>query len=222
MPFTRTIDLFIDVARPGGQTCLLNGAQSSAVTEAPRWMQGDEFAIRLFFRDVSAGIYTASTAVTLDAGAEIVLAAKEDVDAEDLLFNATGFTAATDATLGAYYGATLSLNTTELQDALAAAADTLDALVDVEVQNADNTSRVTFRFAVKITQQVYANEADPTPGTPAYPAASTLMLKEPSGGNYRFKNGQFQIYNPTTAKFHALFPYGAEGAVAIAFGPGET
>jgi hypothetical protein len=222
MSFARTLDLFIDADRPGGQPCLLDGLQGALRAVAPTLMQGDDFDLRLFFRRAASGLYAETTELLLDAGAEIILAAKADPDEEALLFSASGFTAGEDDALGAFYRARLSLATEALDEALAeAGADGLDVLVDVEVQDAGNERRLTFRFTATVGQQVYAGEADPAPAEPQYPAPSALMLKNPPGGNYRFKDGNIQLWNPVTEKWHTFFPHGPEGSVVSAWGEGE-
>lgn len=219
--FSRTLDLFIDTAKPGGLACLLEGAQGAARQTALSLVQGDDFTVRLFFRTVPDGIYTASTAVELDAGAELVMAGKADLEETTLLFSATGFTADEDEDLGAFYSARLNLNTSELEEALDGEEDALTVYVDVEVQNADNSRRLTYRFTLTVEQQVYDGEADPTPGTPDYPSPSAVMVKNPVGGSYRFHAGNLQFWNADTAKWHTWFPSGAEGAVVGNWGAGE-
>lgn len=218
MTFARVFDLYIDTAAAGGPNPLLQATNGSPLTIPVSWVQADCFTLRLHFRSLN-GFGVTTTAVALAAGDEIVLAAKAAVADSTLLFNAMGFTEVTGGG-DTYYQATLDLNTTELDTALT--GSTLTALVDVEVQNADNTARLTFRFSVTIVAQAYDDEADPTPGTPTYPAPSAVMVKNPSGGSYRYHEGNFQIYNATTTKWYTLFVTGTAGAEQLTIGEGET
>lgn len=223
MPFARTFDLFIDVAKTGGKPCLLIRKSGATDPETPSLMQGDVLTLRLFFREVLSGEFADSTATTIATGDVITLAAKKDVDQTDLLFSASSFTAGTDTTYGAYYAATLDLTTAELEAALDAAEDTLTVPVDIEVQNAANTRRSTFRFTVDVVQQVYAGETDPAPAEPSYPAPAAIMLKNPTGANYRVSaGGNFQLWNPTQSKWHTIWITGAAGAEQVTLGAGES
>lgn len=42
-----------------------------------------------------------------------------------------------------------------------------------------------------------------------------------TGDGFRFKDGNFQLWNYTTEKYHTLFLTGAEDAVQLNFGEGE-
>ena len=215
--FERVYSLYLDKDAPGGLSCLLAGTSGAVRTQAVQWMQADAFTIRLYFRE-RAGL-SATTSVELGSGDEIVLAGKASLAATDLLFSVTSWTKVTSGS-EVYYQGTLDLNTTELETAMTSTSVT--ALVDVEVQNADNTRRLSYRFSATVAKQVYDGESDPTPGTPTYPSPSALMVKNPEGGSYRFKDGNLQFWNPTTEKYHTLFPFGPEGSVTSEWGAGET
>lgn len=219
MTWTRRIDYYLDVTKTGGANPLLDGTSSSPLSGTQELMQGDRLPVRLWFRR-PAGQGALSTGESLEAGFTIRLAGKEDVDDTSLLFLSTAFTEGTEGS-DKYYEAELNLATTEIADALEE-KDELTALVDIEVRNAGNTSRATFRLEVLVNQQVYTGEeSEPTPATPIYPAPEDLMLAEPEGGSWRVKDGNFQLWNPTTEKYHTFFPTGPEGALTTSWGAGE-
>lgn len=219
MTFARVFDLYVDVAAAGGPNPLLQGLNGSPLTALISWVQGDCFTLRIHFRLVAAGFGAATTAIAVDDGDEIVLAAKVNASDAALVFSASGFEKVVSGS-DIYYQASLDLNTVELAAALTGAS--LVVLVDLELQNNDNTRRLTFRFATTIIAQAYDGEGDPTPAAPAYPSPAALVTKEPTGANYRFKDGQFQLWNPVTGMFHAPFPNGPEGAVTTAWGAGVS
>lgn len=43
----------------------------------------------------------------------------------------------------------------------------------------------------------------------------------PTNGSYRLKGYIFELWNPTTSKWHAIYPFGPDGAVHTAWGAGE-
>ncbi len=217
MAFERTYKLYIDVAQAGGPNCLLNGTAGAPRTQDVQWMESDAFALRLYFRELNG--LAATTSVALGTGDEIILAAKATPASATLLFSALTWTKVTSGS-ETYYEALLDLDTTELNAAVT--TSNLTVVVDVQVQNSDNSRRLTFRFSAVITPQVYGGESDPTPATPTYPSPSAIMVKNPSGGSYRFKDGNLQFYNQTTTKWHTFFPYGPEGSVTSEWGAGEV
>jgi len=60
--------------------------------------------------------------------------------------------------------------------ALSGTSTSLAVKCDIELQNADNTQRLTYQFDGSVLRQVYDGEADPTPGTPSYPLPAMLLL----------------------------------------------
>lgn len=168
--------LYIDIDKPGGLSCLLDGKTSSQLQTEPMLVQGDCFTLKLFFRRRGV-LGAASTPITLAAGSEIVLAGKhiDDLGAVTLLFNATSF-AETGSGDDLHYEATLDLNTVEL-DAKVGTNKDISVRIDVEVEDAGNDMRATYQFDATVRHQVYDGEADPTPGTPAYPHPDLLYTK---------------------------------------------
>lgn len=176
MSWDRVRDLYIDIRTAGGLATLLKEKTSNAAALPLVFVQGDKFTLRLFFRtpDESAGT---SAVVQLPAGFVVAIGAKPAamMGLSTLLFFEDTFAEAGSGD-DIYYGATLDLNTTELAAALLA-SNSVDVTIDVEVQNSDNSERMTFQFGATIYRQSYSNEADPTPGTPTYPTPSTLLVK---------------------------------------------
>lgn len=173
--FNLDANLYIDVDAPGGLPCLLSGKNSSGITTAPTYIFADCFPLNLYFRTRN-GVGTASTAVGL-ASLNIVVGAKllSNLSATSLLFSASDFVAVgTDDDL--HYQAVLDLDKTELATALGSNKN-ITARVNVEVENADNSRRLTYQFDVVIQAQAYGGESSPTPGTPIYPVPSLLVTK---------------------------------------------
>lgn len=161
--------LFIDVDRPGGQPCLLEGKTSAALAGDPLLAQGDTFNLKLYFRRRGvAG--AASTAVELAPGG-IVFAGKhvDSLGEETVLFSASAFTVeGTGDDLR--YACGLNLNTTELH-AKIGTAKTLPVRIDVEVQDEVNGKRLTFQFDATVRHQVYEDEPPAEPALTYYTAA---------------------------------------------------
>lgn len=157
----------------------------------------DCFTLKLFFIDRA----TAEAIVPLPAGFQIVLAGKLSVGgviSGSVLFSAMPFTEFdVDGDKG--YSATLDLNTSELATEMDGEAS-IDVQIDVEIQNADNSRRITLSFVAKIKPQSYAGEGSPTPAEPLYPAPSVLLttanIELPAGKKLVFSvDGTFALEN---------------------------
>ena len=182
MPWDRTVSLYIDIDSYGsGRQPMLDTLTSALLQDTPTWIQSDKFTLRLYFRRRASTVGAASTSVQLSSGSQIVLAAKKQqaLGLTTLLFNAMDFTETLDGS-DYYYSAEVDLHTTELAAALGSDS-AITAVVDVEVENSDNTLRQTFQFSVLVKHQAYSGEADPTPGTPVYPAPAFLLLRSAIG-----------------------------------------
>ncbi|WP_448579277.1 hypothetical protein [Thermosphaera sp.] len=167
--------LYIDADRPGGRSCLLEGKTSAPLGDTPRVVQADAFVLKLYFRKrMSAGSPSTPAPVSPSA---IILAAKraDDLSATTLLFSAADFSPAGEGD-DRHYEAILNLHTPEM-DAAFGTDKTMLARVDIELQNADNTRRLTYQFDLTVVRQVYGGEATPTPGTPPYPHPSLIITK---------------------------------------------
>lgn len=162
-------------------------------------MSGDVCKLRLYFRKRGATTETDSTEETLPAGSTIVFAGKNAADlTSDLLFSASSFSEVTGLSSSKCYESTLNLNTIPISEAMSAldkTATKLTALVDIEVQNAGNTSKVTYRVTLDIYRQVYAGETAPSVVVP--PAA---IIESPSGYRWQLAvtdDGQLQMTRVT-------------------------
>ncbi len=186
MTWDRTISIYFDLDRPGGQVCVLNGTQASYRNERHGFMQGDVFKLRVYPRILANGIGAETTSVELGSGSKVVFSAKASPASATTLFGIEELAAPETPASPFYYEGTLNLNTSELADALGSLAS-LDVVADLEVQNADNTERLSFRIPLRIHAQVYDNEIPPVPpgseleiiGGVAY--FETIMLKSDSG-----------------------------------------
>jgi hypothetical protein len=176
--WTKRIALYIDVDSAGSSP-LLSGKSSSRLSSKPVFIQGDTVRLELWFRSLSTSPLNASTVVEIPAGSALAVAAKEstDLDAKTVLFSASGFAQDGSGDDLCYYAA-LNLNTQEI-DALfdEETGSLLDIKVDVELQNADNSDRLTFQFDASLKQQVYDGEPATTPGTPPYYNAAEVEAR---------------------------------------------
>jgi hypothetical protein len=207
------LNLYLDVDKPGGAACLLAGTGSQAKQGNQGLIAGDTLTLRLYFRQV-AGLGSASTAVDLDTGSAIVLAGKAVLTEADALFSASSFTF--NGT-GHYYEATLDLNTTGL-DTLLATATSATVYCDVEVQNATNTKRITYRFTATVYKEAYTGSEGTTSGNPPYPAPENVAVKNPTGNMHREKDGKWQLKDVAAGDWHDFW---LENGV-LQFGPGEA
>jgi hypothetical protein len=168
MSWDRTLLQYIDITRTGGEPCLLEGKFSSDRRAVPAFIEGDDFPLKLLFRQ-RATDGGASTPITLEAGSHIIYAGKArgGQDATVPLFATTSFTVdGTSDDLG--YLGIVDLNTTELHTALYGKAS-IDVEIDVEVQNADNTQRISFRITATVKRESYKDGDLPTPVYPSFP-----------------------------------------------------
>ena len=182
MSFTRTYDLYINLAA-GTSGPLLASTASLSASAKPTWNQNDTFLLRLWFLTPAATTNTAPTLTALDDGAVIVLGARPATDLEDggLLFSATDFTEGGTAD-APFYSAELNLNTAALATALTG-QKSLAVQVDLQIQNADNTERLTVpQFAATILRDVIrGDEGVPVSGDPVYPVPAAIELVSHKG-----------------------------------------
>lgn len=181
--FARVISLYVDVTKPGGLQPLLSGKSSTEIASSPSFVLGDKFTLALYFREPSSGITTASTAIEISGAIALGAKATADLDATALLFSASSFSAAGESD-DLRYEAALNLNTAELAAAMEG-ADTLDVTIDIEVQNAGNSERLTFQFAAQIKRQALTGtEAGPT----SLPSLFEAFTDEAGLHCFRLKN----------------------------------
>lgn len=173
---TRELNLHIDYDRPGGLSCLLDGKKSSSFPGTLSLIQADKFKLNLFFRRRGTSTGEDSSAITL-AGTSIKLGAKKtkNMQAAGNLFNIQNFVeAGEDDDL--HYEGTLDLNTGNLITAMGDETS-IAVSIDVELQSAGNTERISYRINCVVIRQAYAGEGDPDPGTPIYPAPEDIVTK---------------------------------------------
>jgi hypothetical protein len=170
----KKLALYIDVDSAGkGGTPLLDGKASSRAPSLPVFVQGDKVPLELYFRTVATSALNASAAVEIPAGTAIVLDGKlpsKLADADSLsLFSSSAFAVA-GADDDLCYQTTLDLTDDKIEAAFVAAptVTSLTVRVDVELQNADNSDRLTFQFDITLKRQVYKGEPVTTGGAPSY------------------------------------------------------
>ena len=181
MPANMILNWYIDVNNPGGSNALLDGEGSATLSQSVRVLQADCFVLRCYFRAKSAAIGGASTTSMPPAGSVIMLAGRLPTDsgAGAALFEAGPFTIDSGGT-PAYYQAMLDLSTNEIVAAFQSAGSsvaTLNVNVDIEVQNSDNSQRLSYRVPVILCRQAYVG----TTPAPAAASATVLHLRSPTG-----------------------------------------
>lgn len=180
-------NLFIDGMRPGGADAALDGTTSTSLSSPVSFVAGDVLTLKVWFRERATDGGT-STAMTIPSGSVIVVGGKLASSAGELLFSATSFSADGDG-----YIATLDLNTTPISTALSSIdhGRYLDIYVDIEVQNAGNTARATYRVNGRLYKQVYAGETSPSSVVPPTP-----ILLSPDGSRWEIaasNDGEIQL-----------------------------
>lgn len=179
----RVVPIYIDGDRAGGMECALDGKTSSLVAIRPAMMAGDVLTLDIYFRRRAAN-GTASAALELPSGSVIAVAGKASnaMNVTDLLFLGGSFTLTGTGTDDARYSGTVDLNTSNIAAAMAAlsASDKfISVQMDIEVQNSDDTGRMTFRTEVYLYRQVYNESEAPSVIT------SHTTLTDPDGGLWR-------------------------------------
>jgi hypothetical protein len=179
MSWERPFDLFLDVRKPGAASSLLiRQSNSFAESSTPiRWIEGDCFPLRIHLLDPETQTFTEiESPVAILAGK-----ASAAMDDGSTLFSAQDFSAVVPGEGMHAIEAVLDLNTEGLISAISASTISgspkfVLAQVDLELQNADNTRRQTYRFPVEVQRQAYKDsDLDPTPGPPTYPPPSAIV-----------------------------------------------
>lgn len=197
-------DIYLDRDKPGGQPCVLQGTSSSFAQTNHQLIQGDKLRLRVHFRTVG-GFGVASTSVTLDAGDVPVLAGKLTTapEAASALFQCSSFVQGA-AGSNNYYEGVLDLNTAELNTALTSALY-VDCSVDIEIQNAANTERLSYRLTVRVHKQALIGTEGTTSGNPPYPASSVVAVTSPTGGMQKEINGVWRTKDIVTGLWHLIY-----------------
>lgn len=163
----RVLDIYLDVAAPGGANCLLDSSTaasgiSAAGSVSPSLMQGDRFELRLHFRrkDAATGIYSDQP---WPAGTGIAIGGKKQgaLATGAALLSAGTFVKTVDGD-AIFYAAIVDLTAAAVATALGT-DEYLTLLVDVEVQDSGNSERLTYRFAATLNRQAMATGDDAVP-----------------------------------------------------------
>lgn len=170
----RAVKLYINSDLPGGRNALLDGTTSNEIKQAPSFMQGDRFALRLYFRTPVFG--AASTATDLESDYSLVLSGKLNgtLKTSQELFRVSDWVKGSD-----YYEGTLDLATAALDAAMAASdGDEIDVAMDIEYRDTINSERQTYRANVVVFRQVYSGGIAPS-------SLSTSYLQSPDGSTWQ-------------------------------------
>jgi hypothetical protein len=155
----RSYPLSIDVDKPGGGKCLLDGKTSGDLVTDIEWMQGDVFPLAVRFRRKST-LGSNSTMIQMPSGAGMVLDGKASLSGESILRVSEWVSEGSGDEL--LYKGTLDLTSAALTTAIGTAAS-ITVYVDVEIQAPGTAEPVTFRFEAKIHKQVYTGVSAPAP-----------------------------------------------------------
>jgi hypothetical protein len=147
----RAYSLAINANLPGGRNSLLkDSTDSNPISEKPYLMCGDSVPLRLYFRIPVLGAN--STTAELEAGSVIVLCGTLAETPYTNLFVVSGFALSSE-----YYTADINLNVAPVIAALATAS-TIDVSIDIEVRNATNTARITYRADVVLCKEGFNSD----------------------------------------------------------------
>ena len=214
--------LYIDVSKAGGAACLLTKKASTLASAKPVYIQGDKFRQELYFRQVAASTLNASSTVELPAGSKVVFSGKlnTQLDSETLLFSCFDFVADGAGDDLCYY-AELDLGGSELFNYFDQNDETsADVLIDIEVQNSDNTDRLTFQFAATVKQQVYDTEPATEPGTPPHynaPECEARFVPRAEDQAWtRWANGRWYHYVAATGFWYPEVAQQKDGIIVLA------
>lgn len=185
MSWTRYLDLFV-IVNANRRSPLARSRTDATPVELVEVVSHDTFPLRLHFVELTGNAVAPLAPAQLPEGAQIVVAGKplSNLDSADLLFAATDFAAHDDGEeppSAYYYEAVLNTNTEQVDAAIGALTGsnkTVQVLVDIEVQTADNAERTTFQFPLNLKRQVYSGtEGQPEDANPAWPLPGNLLLK---------------------------------------------
>jgi hypothetical protein len=205
MTWARTIDLYLNLDRTAGNV-LMRSASDPTGAVPPVWVEGDTFTLRLhLLRPTGSGGLSRQTLASDDV---ILLGARVKRGRGVLLFSAGEFSEETVDGVEVYQ-AQVNLNTAELVDAFGL-EQILQVAIDVEIQNAADTARLSVPFLVNVIRQARAgSEVDP----PAVSAANHgFRFKADGAGGLLF-----QLKDKATGKYHTTFLNSGQ----LAKGPAE-
>jgi hypothetical protein len=162
MSWDQTLDLYFNVDARSGNSLLLIEGTSVRESYVPLFVQGDNVLLRLYpRRKLSTG---SAEAVELAADAALAFAGKlkASLGTGAVLFSCESFALVGTGDDANWQGA-LSFNTEELAAAFAGETAELSVRCDIEIQNADNSRRITLQADATVRRQVYDGATAATP-----------------------------------------------------------
>jgi len=184
----RTRTLYVDVDAVPGVNVLLQPDSPNPLNTQTAFVQGDRFTLRVAFMKrkppEEVGGLDGVVYQELAAGDVLVLAGREggNVVFGQTLFVADGFVKVVveeDEAERIFYEAVCNLHTTAIARLFQERRTTTMAIaVDLEVQNAGNTERVTYRFGATLLSEAYQGEEPPEEAGLLYPPPSALVTAD--------------------------------------------
>jgi hypothetical protein len=172
--FNKTADVLLDLEGPQYPAHLPASLTNSSGVRL-QFVAGDCLLLRLWLTRPAREYRQPASLCRNDGG--IAFALKRSATDDTLLAQAGGWELASDG--GEHYEATFDLNTEEIAAAFSGTATSLSARLNIELQNPDNTLRITFASEVQIMRDSYqGTETAPVPATPAYPPPGDLITRE--------------------------------------------
>jgi hypothetical protein len=213
MSFQRTLNLFVNLSSPGGpgSSMLRSRSPNDLLSYAVPFVFGDCFTLALWFLTPDPYGVDDSAVETVDGS---ILVGGRAAPGGDLLFAASGFQQVGSGNTR-HYEAVLNLNTAALREAIGTSA-TLAVIVDIELQNADNSRRMTYQFLAVVNAEYVATASGvELPGL-HYPAPDQLVLRQQDYSPCKFAaDGTPYLWEPVTQRYYAVGLQVVDGVVVL-------
>jgi hypothetical protein len=178
---SRVIELTINGDLPGGANSLLRSKTSGdSIQSRPRFIAGDRFTLRLYFRKPSTSIGSPSTVYSLQTPFRLIMVGKKDdpaITGSDLFSSSEWIQIGTGDAV--YYEAILDLDTAAIQSLFSAGSEDVPVAVDLKYGNDTDSERLTWRLDVTLCRRVYV-------GSGILPSTlSTSYLQSQNGSTWQ-------------------------------------
>jgi hypothetical protein len=197
MSNTAIVTIYLDAARPGGQTCRCVADQDSALdADRLQLLALDQFVLRVFWRDF---VTTATGAdwtwnlgsIAASLAAETAVSGQTGVE----LARVTGFTIYKVGDYYCYY-ATVDLDDQAIDNAIGTSAAYIDCYFDIRVT--DSAGNVlSYRVGVQLNRSAYATVSTLGAAAGSMANTSNAQIRQVADGKFQFyDHGRAQWFEP--------------------------